>query len=244
MGTDFAAVAGLLGHPARARMVDALMSGERLTAGELALTAGVAASTASQHLGRLVDGGLVAVEAEGRLRLHRIAGPDVAEALEALARICPPTPVRSLRGADHRRALGHARTCYDHLAGAVGVALTDALLARRWVEPATAGWDLTAAGEAGLAAAGVDVAGARAGRRTFARPCVDWTERRPHLAGALGAAVATTALAEGWVRRRDGRSLAVTAAGRDVLAGVFGVAPAVLGDGRDGLRHPPRAARA
>ncbi|HEY3000300.1 MAG TPA: helix-turn-helix transcriptional regulator [Acidimicrobiales bacterium] len=242
MGTDFAAVAGLLGHPARSAMVDALMSGEALTAGQLAEAAGVGRSTASGHLARLVAGGLVAVAARGRHRVHRLGGPDVAEALEALARICPPTPVRSLRHAGDRDALGHARTCYDHLAGAVGVALTDALEGRGWIGPAAGGYALSPAGEAGLVGAGVDVAGARAARRAFARPCLDWTERRPHLAGALGAAVAARALAAGWVRRRAGRGVAVTPAGRDVLAGVFGVPAAVLDDGT--VRHPPRAARA
>jgi DNA-binding transcriptional ArsR family regulator len=245
MGTDFAAVAGLLGHPARAAMVDALMSGEPVTAGVLARTAGVGRSTASQHLARLVDGGLVAVEVRGRQRHHRLASTEVAEALEALARICPPTRVRSLRHASQRDALGHARTCYDHLAGAVGVGLTDALVARDWLVPTGESFDLSPAGEAGLADAGVDVAGARSGRRAFARACLDWTERRPHLAGALGAAIASTALGSGWVRRRAGRTLGVTDAGYEVLHGVFGVPGAVLGCGdQDAVRHLPRAARA
>jgi DNA-binding transcriptional ArsR family regulator len=245
MGTDFAVVAGLLGHPARAAMVDALMSGEPVTAGELARTAGVGPSTASQHLARLVDGGLVAVDVRGRQRHHRLAGPEVAEALEALARICPPTPVRSLRHASQRAALGHARTCYDHLAGEVGVGLADALVARAWIVPAGESYELSPAGEARLLAAGVDVALARAGRRAFARACLDWTERRPHVAGALGAAIAATALRSGWVRRRAGRTLGVTEAGHEVLHGVFGVPEAVLGSNGEGrLRHLPHAARA
>jgi len=245
MGTDFAAVAGLLGHPARAAMIDALMSGEAVTAGELARIAGVGPSTASQHLARLVDGGLVTVEVWGRQRRHRLAGPEVAEALEALARICPPTPVRSLSHASRRDALGHARTCYDHLAGTIGVGLADALVAQAWLVSAGESYELSPAGEAGLNAAGVDVAGARAGRRAFARACLDWTERRPHVAGALGAAIATTALSSGWVHRRAGRTLGVTDTGYEVLHGVFGVPEAVLGcwDG-NGVRHLPRAARA
>jgi DNA-binding transcriptional ArsR family regulator len=231
MGTDFAAVAGLLGHPARSAMVDALMSGEALTAGEMARAAGVGASTASEHLGRLVDGGLVAVVAQGRHRYHRIGGPEVAGALEALAAICPPTPVRSLRAAARRDALGYARTCYDHLAGTVGVAIADGLHAHGWIVTADDGVDLTPDGEAGLAAVGVDVAAARTGRRTFARPCLDWTERRPHLAGALGAAIAARAFEAGWVRRTDGRGVALTDTGRDVLAVRLGVSPAVLDRG-------------
>jgi DNA-binding transcriptional ArsR family regulator len=245
MGTDFAAVAGLLGHPARSAMVDALMSGEALTAGELARAAGVGPSTASEHLGRLVDGGLVTVVAQGRHRYHRIRDAEVAVALEALARICPPTPVRSLRAATRRDALRHARTCYDHLAGTIGVALADALADRSWLVPRgddVGALVLTPDGEAGLTTAGVDVAAARASRRAFARPCLDWTERRPHVAGALGAALATTALDAGWVRRRTGRGLAVTAAGSDALADLFGVPAAVLEYGA--VRRPPRAARA
>jgi DNA-binding transcriptional ArsR family regulator len=245
MGTDFAAVASLLGHPARSAMVDALMGGEALTAGELARAAGVGAPTASEHLGRLVDGGLVTVVAQGRHRYHRIATPEVAGALEALAAICPPTPVRSLRASSRRDRLRHARTCYDHLAGVVGVALADALRARRWTRVADGGdggVDLTPAGEAGLVAAGVDVAGARAARRAFARPCLDWTERRPHLAGALGAAIATAALDAGWIRRVDGRAVAVTDAGRDVLVSVFGVPADVVASAV--VTHRPRAARA
>jgi DNA-binding transcriptional ArsR family regulator len=227
-------------------MVDALMSGEALTAGELARAADVGPSTASEHLGRLVDGGLVAVAAQGRHRYHRICDAEVAVALEALARICPPTPVRSLRAATGRDALRHARTCYGHLAGTVGVALADALADRGWLLPR--GDDdagdlvLTPNGEVGLMGAGVDVAAARAARRAFARSCLDWTERRPHVAGALGAALAATALDAGWVRRGAGRGLAVTPAGRDALSGLFGVPPAVLDDGT--VRHPPRAARA
>jgi len=245
MGTDFAAVAGLLGHPARAAMVDALMSGEPVSAGELARIAGVGPSTASEHLARLVDGGLVAVEVRGRQRHHRLAGAEVAEALEALARICPPTPVRSLSHASQRAALGHARTCYDHLAGVVGVGLADALVARAWIVPRGESYETSPEGEAGLADAGVDVAGARAGRRAFARACLDWTERRPHVAGALGAAIAATALGSGWVRRRAGRTLGVTDTGYEVLHGVFGVPEAVLGRGDgDGVTHLPRAARA
>ncbi len=247
MGTDYAAVAALLGHPARSAMVDALMHGEALSAGELARAAGVGAPAASEHLGKLVDGGLVTVVAQGRHRYHRIAAPDVAGALEAFAAICPPTPVRSLRAAARRDAMRYARTCYDHLAGTVGVALTDALLDRGWAQPDRDGLDLSPAGVAGLAAAGVDVAGARAGRRAFARLCLDWTERRPHLAGALGAAIATTALDAGWVRRTaGGRAVAVTPEGRKALADVLGVPVAVLqgGDGGEVVRHPPRAARA
>jgi DNA-binding transcriptional ArsR family regulator len=211
--TDLAAVGALIGDPSRARMLDALMSGRALTAGELARAAGVGASTASEHLGRLRDGGLVEVVVQGRHRYHRIAGPEVGAALEALAHIAPPRAVTTLRQAGHAQALGFARTCYDHLAGTCGVALHDALLASGWLSPA---YDVTPAGLDGLGAWGVDVAAARARRRSFARPCLDWTERRSHLAGALAAATTHALVDRGWFVRRaaDSRALRLTAAGR------------------------------
>lgn len=214
--TDLAAVGALIGDPSRARMLDALMGGRALAAGELAQVAGVSASTASEHLARLRAGGLVEVVSQGRHRYHRIAGPEVGAALEALSRVAPRLPVVSLRQSGHARALGHARTCYDHLAGVCGVALHDALLAERWLTPA---YDVTPAGTAALAGWGVDVDAARARRRTFARPCLDWTERRPHLAGALGASITDALVERGWfVRRsRDSRALRLTDLGRTGL---------------------------
>ena len=215
--TDLAAVGALLGDPSRARMLDSLMSGRALAAGELARVAGVAPSTASEHLARLLSGGLVEVVAQGRHRYYRIAGPAVGAALEALSRVAPALPVRTLRESGHARALGFARTCYDHLAGRCGVALHDALLEQRWLSEA---YDVTPAGAAALAGWGVDVAAARGGRRSFARPCLDWTERRPHLAGALAAGIETALLERGWFVRRSGssRALRLTEVGRAGLA--------------------------
>ncbi|WP_243060873.1 helix-turn-helix transcriptional regulator [Nocardioides sp. SR21] len=211
--TDLAAAGALIGDPSRARMLDALMGGRALAAGELARVAGVGRSTASEHLARLLDGGLVEVVAQGRHRYYRIAGPDVGAALEALSHVAPPRPVASLRQSGHARALGHARTCYDHLAGVCGVALHDALLAGDWLTPA---YDVTPAGAAGLGSWGVDVEAARAQRRAFARPCLDWTERRPHLAGALAAAITGSLVERAWFVRRaaDSRALRLTDAGR------------------------------
>ena len=215
--TDLAAIGALIGDPSRARMLDALMGGRALAAGELATVAGVGASTASEHLARLRDGGLVEAVAQGRHRYYRIAGPDVGAALEALSHVAPPRPVRSLRQAGHAEALGFARTCYDHLAGVCGVALHDALLARAWLTPA---YDVTPAGAEGLAGWGVDVEAARSRRRSFARPCLDWTERRPHLAGALAAGITDGLVECGWFVRRaaDSRALRLTDAGRTGLA--------------------------
>ncbi|GAB3196497.1 helix-turn-helix transcriptional regulator [Nocardioides hungaricus] len=217
--TDLAAVGALIGEPSRARMLDALMGGRALTAGELARVAGVGASTASEHLARLRDGGLVEVVVLGRHRYHRIAGPDVGAALEAISHIAPRQPVRSLRQAGHARALGFARTCYDHLAGVCGVALHDALLSHEWLTPA---YDVTPAGATGLAGWGVDVELVRAQRRSFARPCLDWTERRSHLAGGLAAAIADGLVERGWFVRRtaSSRALRLTDTGRSGLVGL------------------------
>jgi DNA-binding transcriptional ArsR family regulator len=135
---DVAGVAGLLADPTRVAMLDALHAGRALSAGELARVAGVAAPTASAHLRRLLDGGLVAVETQGRHRYYRLAGPAVVAAVEALSVIARPRPVRSLRQSQRAQALRFARTCYDHLAGVVGVAVADALLRADALRPSVA----------------------------------------------------------------------------------------------------------
>jgi len=218
---DLARVAALVGDPTRAAMLTALLDGRPRTAGELGRLGGVAPSTASGHLAQLLEGGLVACEAAGRRRLYRLASPEAAELLETLARLAPPTRPRSLRGVDRAHALRAARLCYDHLAGVLGVALTEGMVERGVLVLAADGgaFEVTSAGEAWLGGLGVDVAAARLRRRSFARACLDWSERRPHVAGALGAAVADAFLGHGWVvRRPDDRALVVTAAGRTALA--------------------------
>jgi DNA-binding transcriptional ArsR family regulator len=217
-------VAALLGDPTRAAMLDALMDGRARPAGELARTAGIAPSTASEHLARLVAGRLLVVEPSGRERLYRLASADVAEVLEALSRLGSEEPVSSLRTAGRRDALQAARTCYDHLAGRLGVAVTDALVARDVLRPRDGSFELSEGGAVFLAEIGVDVDGARARKRVFARSCLDWSERRPHLAGALGAALADAALGHGWVRRRpNDRALDVTPHGVAALRKRLGV---------------------
>jgi DNA-binding transcriptional ArsR family regulator len=219
---DLAAVGALLGNPSRAAMLDALMTGRALTAGELARVAEVSAATASEHLAKLCEGGLVEVVSQGRHRYHRLASAEVGAALESLSHIAPAKPVRTLRQSTRARSLAEARTCYDHIAGHSGVALHDGLLARGWLVPEPGGYGLSEPGVEGLLGWGVDVTTARAARRPLARPCLDWTERREHLAGALAAALAT-ALIEGpepWFSRRsdDHRGLRPTDRGRDGLA--------------------------
>ncbi len=215
MGVDFSRVGTALANPARSAIVDHLMAGGSVSASMLAKVARIAPSTASGHLSALRAAGFITETSSGRFRLYSLAGPEVAEALEALARICPPVLVRSLSQSIANRQLAFARTCYDHLAGQVGVALLDAFLAQRWVRPDGAEYELTATGSRALSALRVDIDAARAARRTFARPCLDWTERRYHLAGSLAAAMCSNMLERGWFRR-DGlarRSLVLTREG-------------------------------
>jgi DNA-binding transcriptional ArsR family regulator len=229
VGTDYASVARLLANPARSAVVDALMGGRALAAGELARLAGVGASTISEHLAVLVDGGLLTAVAAGRHRYFRLAGPAVSDALEALSLICPTTPARTLRQSTAARSDALARTCYDHLAGALGVAVLDGAYATSWFADGRSGVEVTPVGVDGLAAIGVDVAACRTTRRQFSRLCLDRTQRRMHLSGALGAALLSAMLAHGWlVRGPIARSLKVTASGRAAFATTFDVPSAVM----------------
>jgi DNA-binding transcriptional ArsR family regulator len=226
--TDIASVAALIGDPARARILQALGDGRALPATVLAFEAGVAPSTSSEHLARLVAGGLLRVEARGRHRYYRLAGVEVAAALEALALIAPTEQVRSLRMGTRAAALRHARSCYDHLAGRLGVAVMEALLRDGALASDGDGYELTDRGLALLADLGVRL---RASRRPVIRHCMDWSEQRHHLAGALGAAVLARLLELGWLERaRQGRALLVTDRGARELAGRLGVeVPALSG---------------
>src|SRR3954447_10030729 len=184
---DLAAVGAAIGEPARALMLNALLDGRPLPASELARIGGVAPSTASAHLAKLTEAGLVAVEPRGRHRYHRLASDDVGHAPEVLATVAPALEVRSLRAANRAGAMRVARSCYDHLAGQLGVAVTDRLLGLGALERDS---PARRAG-APLAALGVG-AGRLEGRRPLTRACVDWTERRPHVAGQVGAAILTS----------------------------------------------------
>lgn len=202
---DVPAVAALLADRARNAMLHVLLDGTERPSGELARAAGVAAATASGHLRRLVGAGLLTVRPAGRHRYYRLAGPGVAAALESLAVIAPPIPVRSLRASSAANAMAEARTCYDHLAGRAGVELHAGLLRGGVVAPIGGGdYRLTQVGRGWLLDLEVDPETVLRKRRLFARDCLDWTERRPHLAGALPAAVLERFLALGWFARRPG----------------------------------------
>ncbi|MQA88199.1 MAG: helix-turn-helix domain-containing protein [Streptosporangiales bacterium] len=221
--SDIAPIAALISDRTRAAMLTALLDGRALAAGELARLAGVSPATASSHLARLLDGRLITMEAQGRHRYYRLAGSEVARVLETIALISPPIQVRSLRQSRQAAMLRTARTCYDHLAGRAGVALLDALLDKGVLIPAGETYEVPADGEELLAGFGVDVPAVRRSRRKFAGPCLDWTERRPHLNGALGAALTARLIDLGWlVRGRERRALVITDTGRAGLADVFG----------------------
>lgn len=220
-----ASTAFLMADPARAAMLMALVGGQALPAGELAYVAGITAQTASSHLAKLLGGGLLAVETQGRHRLFRLASPEVAIALESLAAITPVRDIRSLAPGRHARDLGFARCCYDHLAGQLGVAMTQALQARGVIEPAPdQQFLITASGQAWLAELGLDVTQVKASRRGLARQCLDWTEREHHLAGPLGVQLLNLLCARGWLRRvKASRAIQVTPEGWVGLKEQFGV---------------------
>ncbi|MEU9667794.1 winged helix-turn-helix domain-containing protein [Streptomyces bobili] len=219
-----ARLAALLADETRAACLLALLDGRAWTAGELARHAGVAASTLSEHLGKLVAGGMLAEERQGRHRYVRLADARIAQLVEDLAAQAAPAgaiPPRNLRESSAGSAMARGRTCYDHLAGRLGTTVTDALTARGLLVQDT-GFALTRAGLGWFA--GVGIALDRAGRRPLARACLDWTERRPHLAGVAGAALCRHALDAGWCERIGSeRAVRVTATGERALGELLGI---------------------
>ncbi len=227
-GASIARLAALLADPTRAGMCLALLDGTAWTAGELATTTGVARSTASEHLDQLVAGGLLSEERQGRHRYLRIATPAAAQLVESLAvQAGPGARPRSLRSVTAGEAMARGRTCYDHLAGRLGVAVLDALVDRDLIA-LRRGVALTEAGQRWLADLGVDVDDLARQRRPLLRTCLDWTERRPHLAGAVGAAVCTRFTDEGWVECGTSRTVRVTDSGSRALRRLLGLTPADL----------------
>ncbi|MFJ8113015.1 ArsR/SmtB family transcription factor [Streptomyces sp. NPDC096132] len=224
-----AALAALLADETRATCLLALLDGKAWTAGELARHAGVAASTLSEHLGKLVAGGLLTEERQGRHRYVRLADARVAQLVEDLAAQVPPDPAvrpRTLRAANAGSAMARGRTCYDHLAGRLGITVTDALTARGLLRQDT-GFALTDAGVRWFEGVGIPLD--RSSRRPLARACLDWTERRPHLAGVAGAALCGHALDTGWCERVGSeRAVRVTAEGERALTELLGIEQGAL----------------
>lgn len=227
-----AKIAALIGDPARANILKALMDGRARTAKELAHVAGVSPQTTSGHLAKLSDGGLLGLAKQGRHRYYHLANAQVATAIESLMALAGEQPLPKHH--HHTRvagALRAARTCYDHIAGRLGVCLFDQLIARGCLLPKSdAGGEdefvVTAAGRKLFAAMQIDVDGIARGKRRFARACLDWSERSPHLAGGLGAALADRCFDLGWLeRRRDSRAVTLTRAGEAGLARLFDLGP-------------------
>ncbi len=221
----FSATAFLIADPARAAMLTALLDGRALPAGELAYAAGVTAQTASTHLAKLLAGGLVSVETEGRHRYYRLAGSDVAHALEQLAAIRPEAPIRRKALSPQGRQLRFCRCCYDHLAGQVGVAVTRGLQERGYIFPvADKQFEVTPAGIVWFGSIGLDVRALKPTRRGLARQCLDWTERTHHLAGPLGVEFMNVLCSADWLRRsKSSRVIQVTPKGWAGLKEQLGV---------------------
>lgn len=212
---NFAYTAALIGDPTQAAMLAALLGGKALTASELAHGACVSPQTASTHLARLFDGGLLRVVASGRQRYYQLAGGHVAQVLETLSAIAPHAKVTSLRQSESAWAIRFARTCYDHLVGTVGVALTERLVECGILAQSGAAYQVTATGVAWLADHAIDAEQVLHHRRVAARACLDWSERRSHVAGAFGAVLADWLLTQEWLCRVSGsRALRLTEAGR------------------------------
>jgi DNA-binding transcriptional ArsR family regulator len=221
---SIAEVATLVGNPARANVLTALLDGRALTATELAYAAGVSPQTTSGHLAKLTEGRLLSLTREGRHAYYRLASPLIGRMLEGIMAVAADGPPRSRphwRGDD---ALRTARTCYDHLAGRLGVAVSDALIERDHLVLAEDGGEVTPTGEEFLNSFGIDLQATGRGRRTFCRPCLDWSERRFHLAGAVGAALAARCFDLNWLTRmRDTRAVVVTPNGRRGFDDLFGI---------------------
>ena len=219
-GPSISRVAALIGDPARANMLVALMDGRALTVSELAHCAGIALPTASGHLARLSEAGLVAPARQGRHRYFRLDGGDVATAIELLMGIAERTGARPARPGPRDAALREARICYDHLAGERAVRLADRFAADGLITGDTVP-AITTAGQALLEAAGIALP--VRGRRPACRICLDWSERKNHLAGALGAALLDHVLAQGWARRGPGRTIRFDATGARAFDRTFGL---------------------
>jgi DNA-binding transcriptional ArsR family regulator len=216
--------AQLMGDPSRLAMLMSLLGGKALPASDLAHAARISPQTASSHLAKLVEGGLLLHESSGRHKYFRLANQEVAHALESLLAISPSKPVRSLRESDELKHLRHARTCYDHLAGKIGVALTDQLVNMRLLEESGKDYVLSPEGKEKLRNWGVEVDTYPKKRRHYARQCLDWSERRNHLAGNLGAEITKRLFELKWIERLpNGRAIYVTSEGIQGFSSEFGL---------------------
>lgn len=208
-GPNIAAIAALVGDPARANMLTALLAGQALTATELAWEAGVTLQTASSHLSKLMDGGLLAIEKQGRHRYFRLSDNDIADMIESISGVAARAGHLRTRTGPKEPALRHARVCYDHLAGEMGVAMLDGLVGRKVIAARNGDLVITAKGERFLSDFGIGLEVLRAQRRPLCKPCLDWSVRRHHLAGSLGKALLDRFFALRWAQRQYGSRLVI-----------------------------------
>lgn len=221
-GPDIARIASLVGDPARANMLTVLMDGGALTASELAVEAGVTLQTASSHLAKLMDGGLLKLAAQGRHRYYALAGREVAAMLEAIMGVASTFGPKRTRPGPRDATMREARICYDHLAGDHAVAMLDGFLKRGIVERQGDGLVLGKAGAGFFEAVGIDMKTLVKPRRAVCRACLDWSVRRSHLAGTLGAAIFDKIIAEKWARRQtEGRAVVFSPKGKQAFEAAF-----------------------
>jgi DNA-binding transcriptional ArsR family regulator len=218
MEHQFAQIASLIGEPTRATIMWSLLDGKAFTASELAITANTTQQSISMHLHKLVKAGLLIVESQGRHKYYKYAGNEIAYAIEAMANLVQQTG--NINNIDKQidNSIRYCRSCYDHLAGKVGVAITDSLLLDKKIIKSEHTFELSAEGYDWFTALGIDIEEIKKQRRSFLRPCLDWTERRYHIAGALGAALFNNLLLSDWIRRtKNSRSIIITSKGRKEL---------------------------
>ena len=221
-GPDVARIASLVGDPARANMLSALMDGGALTASELALEAGVTAQTTSSHLARLMEGGLLSLSTQGRHRYYALSGPAVATMLEAIMGVAASVGPKRTRPGPRDATMREARVCYDHLAGDHAVAMLDGFLERGVLRADGDQIRLGKSAPSHFAAIGIDTAACEGQRRPACRVCLDWSVRRSHLAGALGAAILDKILAEKWARREpESRAVVFSPKGKAAFTKAF-----------------------
>lgn len=215
-------IASLIADPTRAAILDALLDGCALPAGELAYIARVTPQTASSHLAKLIEGNLLTVEYQGRHRYYRLASPQIAFVLETISTVAPPVEVRSLKQSDQLKSLRFARTCYDHLAGQLGVSICEALLERGYMTEMDN--NVTSSGADWLRNVGIHMERIPIKRRVFARKCLDWSERRHHISGVLGMTIASRFIELGWVSKApNSRAVFLTDQGKEGLRKELGI---------------------
>ncbi len=218
-------IAKLIADPTRAKVLDCLMNNQALPAGELAYMAKVSHPTISSHLSKMVEGKLLITEQHGRHRYYRLANSEIAEVLEKLGTIAPPVQVRSLRQSSQLKQVRHARTCYDHLAGELGVKIAEALLNKGVIILEEGEYVVTIQGAKWLLQMGINIEEASKERRTFAKPCLDWSQRRYHISGWLGSAIASSFFDNGWIiKAPNNRAVHLTEKGRKALLDHFDIA--------------------